>query len=92
MADVNDVAADGPVAELRVERRYAHNRRGRDLRQLAHALDRLAGHVAIMRLDRLKDRDHGIAAAAEPRDGLIDEGEIEFRHPSIAKPQTIVCG
>ena len=38
------------------------------------------GHVAVVRLNRLEDRNHGILAAAEPRDALIDEGEIEFRH------------
>ena len=82
VADVDDVAADGPMAELGVERRDAHDRRRRDVGQLADPLDRLAGHVAIVRLDRLEDRDHGIAAAAEPRDGLVDESEIEIGHRS----------
>ena len=80
VADVNDVPADRAMAELAVERRHAHDRRRRDLRQLADALDRLARHVAIVRLNRLQDRNHGILAAAEPLDALIDESEIKFRH------------
>ena len=80
VADVNDVLPDGAMAELVVEGRNAHDRRRRDVGQPADALDRLARHVAVVRLDRLEDRNHGILAAAEPGDALVDEGEIEFRH------------
>ncbi len=80
VANVDDVAADRAMPELGVERRHAHNRRRRDVGQLADPLDRLARHVAIVRLDRLEDRNHDLAAAAEPLDGLIDESEIEFGH------------
>ena len=70
VADVDDVSADRAMAELGVEGRHAHDRRRRDVGQLADPLDRLARHVAIVRLNRLEDRDHGIAAAAEPLDAL----------------------
>ena len=77
---LDDVPPDRAVAELGVERRHAGDRRRRDLGQLADPLDRLARQVAVVRLDRLEDRDHGIAAAAEPLDGLIDEAKIEIGH------------
>lgn len=89
VADIDDMAADRAMPELGIKRRHAHNRRRRDIGQLANPLDRLGRHVAIVRLDRLQDRDHDLAAAAQPLDGLIDKGEIEVRH-SIAKPQAAI--
>ena len=77
VADVDDVPADRAVAELRVERRDAGDRRGRDVGQLADALERLARQVAVVRLDRLQDRDDRLGPRPELLDRLVDEAQIE---------------
>ena len=80
VADADDVLADRLVAELRVEGGHALDRRRRDLGQPAHPLQGLAGQIAIVRLDRLEDRDHRLGATSQPLDGLVDELEIAVVH------------
>ena len=80
VADADDVLADRPVAELRVESGNARDRSRRDLGQLADPLHRFAGQIAEMRLDRLEDGDDRLGAAPETFDSLIDELEIEVGH------------
>ena len=74
VTDADNVAADGMMAELAVEGRHARNRRRRDLRQFADAPQGLGRQIAVMLLDRPKDGDQGVRAAAESLDGLVDVG------------------
>ena len=77
VAHADHVLSHGPVPELRVERRYPGDVRRRDLGQLANPLERLLGQVAVVRLDRLEDGDHGLAPAAPILDRPVNEAQIE---------------
>ena len=80
VADVDDVLADRMMAKLRVERGDADDAGGRDLGELRRPARSLRAARSDSALDRLQDRDHGIAAATEPLNNRIDGSQIEIRH------------
>ena len=80
MADANDVPAHRPMPELRIERGYARDRRGRDLGEATHPLQGRLGQVAIVSLDRLENGYQHVGLASQLLDGPIDEGEVKVRH------------
>src|ERR1019366_7489415 len=77
VANMDNVFAARRMPEHVVEGRDPANRCRRDLRSRANALQRLLRQVAVMVLQRLKDRDDPIGRAADALPRLIHVFQVE---------------